>query len=69
MNNLKILLVALCCAMSIPIAGQSFNETITKEVQLKNKSDDYLLIVDNVFGSIELEGYSVHLLKLKLKNL
>ena len=65
MYKLRKLFVAFCCLMVATVGAQNFNETINKELQFKTQSTDNLLIVDNVYGSIEIEGYNGNTLKIE----
>lgn len=38
--------------------AQTFTETLSETAQFKNASGDNLLVVNNVYGSIEIEGYN-----------
>lgn len=67
MNNLKTLFLVSYCLSAVTISAQSFNETITKELKFSNQSPDNLLVVDNVFGSIDVEGYNGPTIKIEAK--
>lgn len=41
-------------------------EKITQEYQFKTNSEDNILVVDNVYGSIEVEGYSGKTIKVEV---
>lgn len=66
MKILKInLLTILICACSIGYAQKyrtnkklKSKEIIQKELQFSTNSSDNILVVDNVYGSIQVEGYS-----------
>ena len=58
------LVLALCCC-ALLLHGQSHKETIKKELKFKTNSSENLLVVDNVYGSIEVEGYSGSTIKIE----
>ncbi len=62
-----MLLFLVCGSLALTLNAQRFEETINKEVQFKTKSAENLLVVDNVFGSIEVEGYSGSSIKIEAK--
>jgi len=63
-NTVKIIIAFICFSNSIN--AQEFKETITKELSFKNKSSENLIIVDNVYGSIEVEGYNGNTIKIEV---
>ncbi|MDJ0645983.1 MAG: DUF4097 family beta strand repeat-containing protein [Flavobacteriaceae bacterium] len=65
MYKLRKLYVVFCCLLAASAGAQSFNETISKELQFKSRSDDNLVVVDNIFGSIEVEGYNGSTIKIE----
>ena len=44
-------------------------ETLTKELQFNRESSDNILVVDNVYGSIDVEGYSGNTIKVEVKKI
>ncbi len=58
MNTFKRTLLLICTVACLMTYGQSHKETIKKELRFKTNSSENLLVVDNIFGSIEVEGYS-----------
>lgn len=65
MNTLKKTLILVCSCVSLMVIGQSHKETITKEIQFKTNSSENLLVVDNVFGSVHVEGYNGSTIKIE----
>jgi len=65
MNYIVKIIIAFIC-FSNSINAQEFKETITKELSFKNKSSENLIIVDNVYGSIEVEGYNGNTIKIEV---
>lgn len=65
MKNIKIMLVAIITLSVSMVTAQKFNETIKKELQFKSNSSENLLIVDNVYGSIDIEGYNGNTIKIE----
>ncbi len=59
-----ITFIIICCVTSL--SAQQYNkdkklkesETITTELEFKTKSLDHMLVVDNVYGSIDVKGYN-----------
>lgn len=47
--------------------SESYREQIKKELSFENKSNDNQLVVKNIFGSIEVEGYEGNTIKLEVE--
>ncbi len=60
-NIVKIVISFICLTTSLN--AQEFKETITKEFSFKSQSLENLIVVDNVYGSIEVEGYNGNAIK------
>lgn len=66
MKTIKIILLICVLGFSYKAKAQKklkvkklqSTETITKEYQFTTKSADNILVVDNVYGSIDVEGYN-----------
>ena len=58
MNSIKKISLCLCLLIVGVVQAQKHNETIKEEVQFPNQSSENLLVVNNVDGSIIVEGYS-----------
>lgn len=58
MNSLKQISFALILLFSVTIQAQKFSETIKEEAQFPSQSSDNLLVVNNVNGSVIVEGYN-----------
>ena len=67
MNKLRSWVYVACCFCTIVASAQRFEETITKELKFKNQAPENLLVVDNVFGSIDVEGYNGSAIKVEAK--
>ena len=67
-----IVIIILCCATTL--SAQRYQkekklkttETITKELQFERASSDNILVVDNVYGSIAVEGYNGNTIKVEV---
>jgi hypothetical protein len=66
MKFLKSIILIIITCNTVNVASQKrkydkklkSTEIITKELRFTNQSSDNVLVVDNVYGSIEVEGYS-----------
>ena len=69
----SILLISISCFVSKVDAQRYQNdkklketETITKELSFSQNSPDNILVVENVYGSIDVEGYSGNTIKIEV---
>ena len=60
------LLIALLC-MACSISGQEHTEIIKKELKFQTQNSDNLLVVENIFGDIEVQGYEGSTVQLEIK--
>ena len=58
MNNIKQISFALMLFFSVTLQAQKFSETVKEERQFPSLSTDNLLVVNNVYGSVIVEGYN-----------
>lgn len=65
MKRLHICVVLLLCGMISTASAQRYKdkkykseEKITKELTFNGRSSDNIVVVDNVYGSIDVEGYN-----------
>lgn len=58
MNTLKYINLAVILLFSVSIQAQKFSETIAEERQFPSQSSENLLVVNNVYGSVIVEGYN-----------
>ena len=67
MHSIKTLLVILlACTLSMASA-QQFKETITEELNFSSASVDNQLVVNNINGSVEVEGYNGNTIQLEIE--
>jgi DUF4097 and DUF4098 domain-containing protein YvlB len=59
-----ILLALLCTACTI--SGQEKEEVIRKELNFTQQSADNLLVIENIFGNIEVNGYDGNTIQLEV---
>jgi hypothetical protein len=58
MNTLKYISLVIILLFSTLIQAQKFSETIEEERQFPSQSSENLLVVNNVYGSVIVEGYN-----------
>lgn len=58
MCTIKKISLAIVMLFTVSIQAQEFSETLKKEASFSNQSSENLLVVNNVYGSINVEGYS-----------
>jgi hypothetical protein len=66
MKFLKLIIFAIILGCTISLSAQKkqydkklkSTETITKELKFTQASSDNILVVDNIYGSIDVEGYN-----------
>jgi hypothetical protein len=69
----SILIITICCLITNINAQKNrkdkklkATETITKEYQFNTNSPDNILVVDNIYGSIDVEGYNGETIKVEV---
>lgn len=69
----SIVIITLVCGVTNVFAQRhqkdkklKITETITKEYQFNRASSDNILVVDNVYGSIDVEGYNGKTIQVKV---
>ncbi len=65
MKTITFSIITILAIICIPAKAQEFKETIKKELSFKSRSDENFLIVNNVYGSITVEGYSGSAIKIE----
>lgn len=65
MKTLKNKIFIICLLLVTVTYAQEFNETIKKELQFDQTTDENFLVVDNVNGPIKVEGYNGSLVKVE----
>ena len=58
MNTLKNISIAIVFLFSTTLQAQKFSETINEEREFPSQSLENLLVVNNVYGSVIVEGYN-----------
>lgn len=72
MKSLKLCIVLLLASMST-VSAQYYDkklkseETLQEELTFTRNSEDNILVVDNVYGSIDVKGYNGSTIKVKVK--
>lgn len=74
MKIIKSILAAIIVCSTVNISAQRYQkdkklketETIKKEITFNRDSEDNILVVDNVYGSIAVEGYSGNTIKIEV---
>jgi hypothetical protein len=62
----------LCCVVQLSAQKRKYDkklkitETITKELTFLKISSDNILVVDNIYGSINVEGYNGDTIKIEV---
>ena len=65
MNILKQISFVVVVLFSITTQAQKFSETIKEERKFPSQSSDNLLVVNNVYGSVIVEGYNGDTVKIE----
>lgn len=69
MKILKIVFALVLIGLHIPVKAQEFKEVITKELTFAPGSDNNTLIIHNVLGSINVEGYEGNTIKIEVEKI
>ena len=67
MKTVKMSILSLALCSGFVMSSQEFEETIKKELQFASSSAKNVLHVQNVNGSIDIEGYSGNTILVEVK--
>ncbi len=67
MRTIKTVLVTVMLCMSALLQSQEFKETIKKELQFASNNTKNVLNVQNVNGSIDIQGYNGNTIQIEVK--